>query len=102
MDILQTLVEETPDAIIATSPEGAVLYWNAGAEQTFGYSREEATGHPLTDLIIPSDRLAEDAKLTAEALAGGVATFETLRCRKNGSLVHVNVSTRAVRDADGR
>jgi protein-histidine pros-kinase len=101
-DFFQTLIEETPDAVIAVTLDGKVLYWNPGAEATFGYTREEATGRPLTELVIPEDRLEEAESMAAEALSGKSTNFETLRRRKDGSLVYVNASTRAVRDADGQ
>ena len=40
------------DAIIAADKEGAIIFWNPGAERIFGYSRTEAVGRSL-DIIIP-------------------------------------------------
>ncbi|MCC2669286.1 MAG: putative histidine protein kinase [Armatimonadetes bacterium] len=101
-NIFQALVEGTSDAMIATSPDGKVIYWSPGAEQTFGYSAAEATGQLFPALIVPAGRQGEQAALAGEPGAGGVAVFETLRRRKDGSLVNVNVSTRTMQDADGR
>jgi len=74
---------------MALSPEGTVVYWNKGAENTFGYCKDEALGRELTDLIIPSDRAEEEKKFLAEALEFGHSTFESRRCKKNGSLIDV-------------
>lgn len=41
------------DAVIAIDPPGRVTAWNPQAEKTFGFSREEALGHLLANLIIP-------------------------------------------------
>ena len=60
IDFPKLLIEETPDALIATAPDGKVLYWNPGAETTFGYTSEEAIGRSINDLIVPSDRLEEE------------------------------------------
>jgi PAS domain-containing protein len=49
-DFYKLLVEETPDALIATSREGKVLHWNRGAETTFGYASAEAVGRTLNEL----------------------------------------------------
>ena len=57
------LLDESPDAVIATTPEGKVLYWSKGAEGVFGYTSQEAIGRFLNDIIVPSDRTAEEAKL---------------------------------------
>jgi PAS domain S-box-containing protein len=42
------------DAIIATNRNGAVTFWNAGAERIFGFDAADAIGQPL-DLIIPDN-----------------------------------------------
>jgi PAS domain S-box-containing protein len=101
-DFQKLLVEETPDALIATSPDGKVLYWNRGAETTFGYSREEAIGSLLTELIVPQDQQEEAAAVQRESLAAGTATYESFRRRKDGSLICMNISTRVIRDARGQ
>jgi PAS domain S-box-containing protein len=100
-ELARQLWEETPDAILAIAPDGSVLYWNHAAENIFGYSAEEALGHPLTDLIVPHDRIDEERRIVADALAGGVGVYESVRRRKDGSLVHVSVSTRAILRPDG-
>src|SRR5437773_9723254 len=96
------LVEQTPDALIATTHDGKVLHWNRGAETTFGYSGAEAVGRSLNELIIPPDRLEEEKAIQREALQTGTATFESFRRRKDGSLIYVNVSMRVIRDEQGQ
>lgn len=49
---LKTFMQAVGDAIIAAGPDGTILLWNRAAERIFGYTEEEALGHPL-DLIIP-------------------------------------------------
>ena len=93
--------DQNPDALLVLSPEGAVLNWNPAAESVFGYAREEVLGRPLLDLIVPADRAQEEADIRASALRGEGAVHEAVRRRKDGSLVHVNVSTKAVRSAAG-
>src|SRR5882724_5164251 len=101
-DFQKMLVEETPDALIASSPEGNVLYWNHGAETTFGYSTEEALGRSLDELIVPADRLEEEKSILRDAVKTGVAAiYESFRRRKDGSLIFINISTRVVRDEHG-
>ena len=101
-DFYKLLVEETPDALIATSPDGQVLHWNRGAETTFGYTSAEAVGHTLDELILPRDRMDEEKAIHREALAKGVATYESYRRKKDGSLIYINISTRAIRNAAGQ
>jgi two-component system cell cycle sensor histidine kinase/response regulator CckA len=89
---LVAMVESSEDAIINRSLEGEILTWNAGAERIFGYSAEEAVGRPVT-LLVPADRAEEETKIM-QRLRAGLATrqFETLRRRKDGSLVDVSVT----------
>ena len=97
----QLLVDQTPDALIATAPDGAILYWNSGAEATFGYSPAEAIGHSLFALIVPPDRFDEEKSFQGAAANQSSATFESIRRHKNGSLIAVTISIRAVRDEKG-
>jgi protein-histidine pros-kinase len=93
---------QNPDALLVLSPDGVVLNWNPAAEAIFGYAPAEAQGRRLIDLIVPDDRVREEDEIRAEALHGLTTVHESVRRRKDGSLVHVNVSTKAVRDEAGR
>ncbi|MBV7454715.1 PAS domain S-box protein [Acidovorax sp. sif1233] len=94
--------EQNPDALLVLSPEGMVLNWNPAAEAIFGYALAEVQGRSLMDLIVPEGRAHEEDEIRAEALRGVTAVHESVRRRKDGSLVHVNVSTKAVRDDGGQ
>lgn len=94
--------EQNPDALLVLSPQGVVLEWNPAAELIFGYSQAEVQGRSVLDLIVPQGRAHEEDLFRAEALRLGTSVQEAVRRRKDGSLVHVNVSTKAVRDADGQ
>jgi PAS domain S-box-containing protein len=99
---LQTLlVDESPDAIILTTCEGEVLQWTKGAERIFGYTTEEALGMRLPDITAPPDRLAEEHKVLREVAETGFLTYESICCRRDGSLVCVDVSAKALRNANG-
>ena len=99
-DFHNLLVEETPDALIAVSPDGKVLHWNHGAELTFGYSPAEAKGQSLFALIVPEDRLEEARAAWQRAMGGEIHVYESLRYHKDRSLLYINISIRAVRNAD--
>lgn len=51
---LRLLLSTVLDAAVAIDAEGAVVSWNRAAEHTFGWSRAEAIGQNLSDLIVPS------------------------------------------------
>ena len=93
--------EEAPDALIAVAPTGKIVYWNSGAQATFGYQAEEALGQLLVTLTVPPDRLLEEEQILREPLDMGSGVFESLRRKKDGSLIHVDVSAKTVRGIQG-
>jgi len=95
------LVDEAADALIATCPEGRVQFWNRGAADIFGYSSDEATGRLLTELTVPDDRQDEEHALIAQTRQSGLATIETVRRRKDSSLLYLHVTIRALHHGDG-
>ena len=101
-EIAIELLDNSPDAMMALSRDGTVVYWNKSAENTFGYNSDEAIGRGLSELIIPADRVEEEEKFFNEVMVSGHLTFESLRQRKDGSLIHVDISTRVIRDDQGR
>src|SRR5260221_11121833 len=101
-DFGQMLLDESPDAVIATSRDGEVLYWSKGAETLFGYTGAEAVGPAVNDLVVPPDLIEEERRILREALETGFSAYESVRRRKDGSPVYVDISSRAVRDAQGK
>ncbi|HVW02495.1 MAG TPA: ATP-binding protein, partial [Planctomycetaceae bacterium] len=51
---IREIIESAHDAFVSIDENSVVVEWNAAAEHTFGWSRSEAVGHPLTQLIIPA------------------------------------------------
>jgi PAS domain S-box-containing protein len=96
------VVEHSPDALVLCDPDGSVLFWSPGACATFGHAEAEALGRGFADLVVPPDRVAEEQALRDAALAGDVMTRSTLRHHRDGSLLYVDSTTRAVRHDDGR
>jgi PAS domain S-box-containing protein len=97
----QLFWDESPDALICVSPEGVVLAWNCGAREIFGYTADEAVGHGIFELLVPDEAADEERRNLAGAMQGGLAARGALRRRKDGSLVFVDISCKAIRDEDG-
>ena len=100
--LLNAIVDSSDDAIISKDLTGIITSWNKGAERLFGYTAEETIGRPVT-MLIPADRLDEEAKIL-EQLKGGerVDHFETIRVRKDGSQLNISLTISPVKDANGR
>ncbi len=99
---LAAIVESSDDAIFSKDLDGVVMSWNAGAERMFGYSEAEMIGTPFLRLF-PEDRVQEEAEILAKIARGErVGHLDTVRVRKDGTLVHVSVTASPIRDASGR
>lgn len=96
------LLSEAPDAYVLMDMQGGVVYWNRCAEQIFGYSGQEVLGQHLSDFIVPPERRAEEERVFADTLALGRAECQSIRRRKDGSLLHLSVSNKLLRDERGQ
>jgi diguanylate cyclase (GGDEF)-like protein/PAS domain S-box-containing protein len=87
--------------VIATDLEGKVLYWNRAAEETYGWSSEEALGRRARDLTVPKESLEKVEEVVSELRAGRTWSGEVLLRRKDGSYVPVFVTATPLFDARG-
>jgi len=100
--LLAAIVESSHDAIVSKSLNGVITSWNKGAERLFGYAAEEAVGQNIT-LIIPPERRDEERTIIEQLTRGErVDHFETVRMRKDGSLLDVSLTISPMKDASGR
>lgn len=95
---LRAIVEFSDDAIISKTLEGVVTTWNRAAEKLFGYTAREAIGHPML-MMFPPERANEEKELLSKiALGQTIEHFDTVRRRKDGSLVDVSVTLSPLKD----
>jgi PAS domain S-box-containing protein len=99
-DLNALMVQESPDALVALDPAGRVQLWSRGAEAVFGYAAEEAKDCLLAELVVPEGQPGVGHEL-ARAQAGAVSPTESMRRRKDGTLIYVNTTVRAQRDTEG-
>jgi len=99
---LASIVESSDDAIVSKDLNGVIATWNRGAQRLFGYFAEEIIGKPVT-VLIPEDRLDEETGILERIRRGErIDHFETIRRRKDGSLVNVSLTVSPVADEFGR
>ncbi|HTV98366.1 MAG TPA: PAS domain S-box protein [Steroidobacteraceae bacterium] len=99
---MAALVESADDAIIMKGLDGAIRSWNPAAQRLLGYRSDEIIGQPITRLL-PESRQDEESLILAKLRDGeSVAHFETVRRRKDGSLVDVSLTISPIRDRAGR
>ena len=92
----RSVVESATDAIFTTNAKGEIMFWNAAAQQVYGYTPDEAVGQPLS-MLIPETRreahIAEYAELAvgrAPHLTNGPVTRDGRR--KNGTVFPVELA----------
>src|SRR6266849_2173765 len=82
--------------------DGITTSWNQGAERLFGYSAEKVLGKSIT-ILIPADRRDEEPGVLARIRRGErIDHYETVRQRKDGSLIDISLTVSPVKDADGK
>lgn len=98
---LASIVNSSGDAILSKDLNGIITSWNRGAEKIFGYTADEAIGQPIT-LLFPEDRVGEEPGILARIVRGErIDHYETIRRRKDGSLIDISLTISPIVDADG-
>jgi PAS domain S-box-containing protein len=99
---LAAIVESSDDAIISKDLNGIVQTWNDGARRLFGYTADEMVGKSILT-VIPKDRQAEEPQILERIRNGEpMDHFETVRQRKDGSLVDISLTVSPIRNAAGK
>lgn len=99
--LLAAIVDSSDDAIISKNLNGVITSWNRAAERLFGYLADEAIGQHIT-LIIPADRRNEETEILARIRRGErVDHFETVRIRKDRTLLDISLTISPVKDLNG-
>ncbi|CAG0984679.1 two-component system, NarL family, sensor histidine kinase EvgS [Phycisphaerales bacterium] len=99
---IRTVIDTALDAVVAMDSRGLITDWNTEAERTFGWTRAEAVGQPLHELIVPTGLREAHAKGLARYLETGEAELlgrrvETPAVRKGGTSMTVELAITAVR-----
>ncbi|MDV2496659.1 MAG: PAS domain S-box protein [bacterium] len=100
-DYLDTLIEQSMDAIVATDRSGKLALFNKGAEELSGYRRDEVIGRRGPVLYARQDDAKEVMRRMREG-DGTVSGFETTFRSKDGSLIPVLISASILYDEDGQ
>ena len=99
--LLTAIIQSSSDAIFAVDRNLAILSWNPGAEQIYGYRATEVVGKSLS-LLLPATRREEYAELMARIEAGEVIdSYETERLRRDGRPIWVALTLSPLHDATG-
>ncbi len=103
--LVRNILQHAPDAFISSDKQGRIVEWNAQAERTFGWRRDEAVGRSIAELIVPpAMRNAHAAGMEHFARTGSGPIINTRvrvhALRRDGSEVPVELSIGALRHGD--
>jgi PAS domain S-box-containing protein len=99
---LASVVEFTDDAIITKNLDGIIISWNKSAERLFGYTAEQVIGKPVTIIVPPEWHDEEAAILDRIGRGDRIEHYETVRQRKDGSLIEISLTVSPVKNAQGK
>ncbi|MFZ5651173.1 MAG: PAS domain S-box protein [Bacillota bacterium] len=85
----QQLFENSPAGIIIADINDRFITVNKGFEKLFQYTADEVKGLQINDVIVPENQLGEASAFSGEVLSGNAVHAETVRKRKDESLVNV-------------
>jgi len=86
----QQLFMNSPQSIVLLDNADRVVEANKAFEELFQYTVDEIRGRPLNEIIVPDDLVDEATALSSAAIGGEVVQKESVRRRKDGSLVAVS------------
>jgi PAS domain S-box-containing protein len=98
---LSAIVQTSNDAILSKDLNGIITSWNQAAERIFGYTSDETIGKSIT-ILIPADRADEEPSILERVRRGDrINDYETVRRRKDGSLVDISLTISPIIDEHG-
>jgi PAS domain S-box-containing protein len=101
LQTLATIVEHSDDAIISKTMAGTISSWNLAAEKLYGHRAEEVIGQPIS-VIIPPNHRDELVDIMRRLKSGEhIEHWDTVRMRKDGSLINVSVQISPIKNSDG-
>src|ERR1700687_4128544 len=104
--LCESIVEQSPIAIIVGDREGMVRRWNAGAQTMFGWSAEEVLGKTM-DMIIPEKHRPRHWEGYDKVMGSGVTKYGSSvlavpALTKDGHRISVEFNVVLLKDADGQ
>ncbi len=102
IQMIANVVEFTEDAVITKSLDGMISSWNTGAEQIYGYTAAEVIGKHISILSPP--QLHDEIEELIERIKNGerIQHYETLRIRKDGSIIIISATLSPIFDTSGK
>ena len=99
---LAAIVQQSNDAIVAATLDGAITHWNRGAAQLFGYDAAAVVGKPVTMIFALDPLHADEPSRGSPEQSRPHRDFDTVGMHKDGTKIPLSVTTSPIRDRAGR
>ena len=100
LSAFRNVLDDLADALIGISRDGRIIYWGPSTVAMLGLTAEEALGRLLVELVLPAGSAEDERLLLAQAMEKGIAIYESVRRKKDGTLIHVDVTSKRLHDAE--
>jgi diguanylate cyclase (GGDEF)-like protein/PAS domain S-box-containing protein len=101
VDLLETVLEASADAIFASDLDGIITQWNRGAQRIFGFLTDDVVGESVNLLFLPETEDRDRERYHLAVLGERLDKFETIYRRQDGHSVAVALSLAPVHDEQG-
>ena len=101
-DAARAIIDSSPNAIVVKDLNGVIIGWNRAAETIYGYASDEIVGKPIAVLGEPGKFFEALVLINRIAHGHSIPIYQTLRRRKDGRDVRVQISLSPLRDSSGR
>ncbi len=99
-EYLESIIDNSADAIVSSDLNGIITSWNKGAEKIYGFSEAEAVGTYLP--FVPDFLMDTESGYSKRVRDGEVLKdIETVRLRKDGRTIEISLTLSPVKDASG-
>ena len=96
-----SVLNSLPRAIIVTTVDGQIVFWNRQAELLYGWERSEVLGRQISDVLVSLPDRAQAEEILGAVRSGEVWSGDFTVLRRDGAPVRVWVTDRPIRDASG-
>ncbi len=104
-DFMNNIIQNSPNAIIATDSHGNIIRWNPAAEETIGYRAEDVIGKMNIDKVYPEGTARRVMEMMRSPRHGGIGklkSYPMVYVRQDGEIVEGNLSSAIIYDAEGK
>jgi PAS domain S-box-containing protein len=98
----EQLFEHAPEAIVIVDSQMRIQRMNREFTRMFGFPFEGNQGVAIDDLIVPADLKPEGREVGAEVLAGRTVRKDTVRRRRDGTLIDTSILVTPINLGEGQ